>query len=69
MLAARQVADGKMRNEFEVKQLSERVREILLAQPLNPYVRLEFARGQESWSTKDLDKSGKAEQDLYVSSE
>ena len=56
MLARKEVEDGKMRYEFEVKQLSERVREILLAQPLNPFVRLEFARGQESWSTKDQDE-------------
>ncbi len=43
-----------MNNECQIK-LPPNVEAILRAQPLNPFVRLEFAAGEKSWSTVDQD--------------
>lgn len=53
--------------ELNDNKLSQKVEEILRAQPLNPFVKLEFAASQPSWSMVDLDSRRGAEQDLYVS--
>ena len=45
----------EMMNESTNYKLPSGVEAILRAQPLNPFVRMEFEAGEKSWSTLDPD--------------
>jgi len=51
----------KMANESTNYKLPSGVEAILRAQPLNPFVRMEFEAGEKSWSTLDPDSSRERE--------
>ena len=63
----------KMANESTNYKLPSGVEAILRAQPLNPFVRMEFEAGEKSWSTLDPDseplaaKSSNADSNLHSS--
>ena len=46
----------KEMNEVQNYKLPSGVEAILRAQPLNPFVRMEFEAGEKSWSTVDPDQ-------------
>lgn len=50
----------EMMNESTNYKLPSGVEAILRAQPLNPFVRMEFEAGEKSWSMKDPDSEPQA---------
>lgn len=51
----------KEMNEVQNYKLPSGVEAILRAQPLNPFVRMEFEAGEKSWSTIDQDQKPRAQ--------